>query len=190
MANTASPGWEAGRPAPTSASTGTSPGATINRTVNNGSRFNWFVTAGAPGGLVTHLLRLPEGALSWDFTGSVGATDNVDVRENQSQGGVGVRSDSTHATGNTDRLGTRIAAELGQKWRLDVTGQVDRDRDTPSTRQCETSGKGTADTTHRGGERQPHAKRASVTTAWTPTPQNRVNFTGHVRPQREPGLLR
>lgn len=152
-------------------------GGDYNRTVNNGSDFSWFATAGSPGLFLTRLLGLSEGAISWDFTGTVGTTENVDIRENRTQGGTGARSDSTHATGSTRGLSTRVAAELGTKWKLDVTGNIDRDSDNSRTRQRDSSGKGTADSTVVA-ENGSRSKRVLFSTTWTPSSQNRVGFSG------------
>jgi hypothetical protein len=152
-------------------------GGDYNRTVDNGSQFSWFATAGAPGRLLSHIFGLPEGSLSWDVTGSTGATENVDIRENQAQGGGGGRSDSTYATGSTEAIDSRISTELGQKWTLGVTGRIDQASDRSRTRQRDTSGRGTADSTVVA-ENSSRGKRVAFTTAWTPSPQNRVGFTG------------
>jgi hypothetical protein len=152
-------------------------GSDFNRTVDNGNDFSWFLTAGAPGALLSRLLRLPEGALSWDFTGTTGATENVDIRDNRTQGGTGQRSDSTHVTGSTAQLDTRISAISGLKWKLDVTGRIDRDRQSSRTRQSDTSVSGTA-ATIVAAENENRTKRASFTTAWTPSSKDRIGLTG------------
>jgi hypothetical protein len=152
-------------------------GNDFNRTVDNGSEFSWFVTAGAPGRLLSSLFKLPEGALSWDVTGSAGATEGVGIRDSRAQAGRGQRSDSTHTTGSTQQIDSRISAALGQKWTLDVTGRIDRDSNSSRTRQRDTSIKGTVDSTI-AAENGNRRKRAGFTTAWTPSPQNRIGFTG------------
>jgi hypothetical protein len=152
-------------------------GGDYNRTVDNGSEFSWFATAGAPGPLLSRIFGLPEGAFSWDVTGSAGATENVDIRENQAQAGGGGRSDSTYATGSTEGIDSRISLALGQKWKLDVTGQVDRSSDRSRTRQRDISLNGTADSTVAAANTS-RGKRVAFTTAWTPGPKNRVGLTG------------
>jgi hypothetical protein len=152
-------------------------GGDYNRTVDNGSEFSWFATAGAPGLLLSRIFGLAEGALSWDVTGSAGATENMDVRENWSQGGSGGRSDSTYATGSTEGIDSRISLALGQKWKLDVTGRSDRASDRSRTRQRNTLVNGAADTT-LVAENASRGSQVAFSTSWTPSPKNKVGLTG------------
>ena len=152
-------------------------GGDYNRTVDNGSEFSWFATAGAPGLLLSRVFGLPEGALTWDVTGSAGTTENTDIRENQAQGGGSGRSDSTYATGSTQEIDSRISAAAGKKWTLDVTGRMDRASDRSRTRQRDISVSGTADSTVLA-DNASRGKRVAFTTAWTPSPKNRIALTG------------
>jgi hypothetical protein len=152
-------------------------GGDYNRTVDNGSEFSWFATAGAPGLLLSRVLGLAEGALSWDVTGSAGATENMDIRENWAQGGGGGRADSTYATGSTEGIDSRFSMALGQKWKLDVTGKTDRASDHSRTRQRNTLVNGIADTT-LVAENASSGKQVAFTTTWSPTPKDRVGLSG------------
>ncbi len=149
----------------------------FNRTVANGNEFSWFVTAGAPGGVLSRLFHLPEGALSWDVTGSTGTTEQIDVRENQAQTGASGRSDSTYATGGTAALDSRLSAAAGTKWKLDVTGHLDRDNRDSRTRQRAKSATQDTDTTLVADDAN-NRKRLGFSSAWTPTVQNRIGVTG------------
>lgn len=153
-------------------------GGDFSRTVDDGSEFSWFVTAGAPGRILSRIFRLSEGALSWDVTGSAGATQNVDIRENRTQGIVGSRSDSTHATGSTSQVDSRIAADLGQKWKLDVTGRIDRESEDSLTRQREHKTVAQITDSTVAAVNRNRGKRMAFNTTWSPNARNRVGLAG------------
>jgi hypothetical protein len=153
-------------------------GGDFNRTVDDGNDFSWFLTSGALGSGLSKLFRAPEGALSWDITGSAGATQSVDIRENRTQAVVGGRSDSTHATGSTSQIDTRLAAELGKEWKLDVSGRIDRDSEDSVTRQRAYKTATELTDSALVAQNRNHGKRIAFNAGWSPNPRNRIGMTG------------
>ncbi len=149
----------------------------FNRTLDNVGQFSWFANSQGPGRLMREVFGLADGVLSWEAGAQAGYKEDTDVRQRLLQG-VLQQSDSTWADGSTVSLNSRASVTVGQKFKLDLTGQADRDRQTSRTlrvaRIKRTGEADSVDTTLLDPDRNNNrTRRGSATGAWTPGPKAR-----------------
>lgn len=154
--------------------------SSFNRTIDNGGQFSAFATSQGPGTLARQLFGLSADVLDWEWGGSIGYKEDTDVRQRLGQG-VLQQSDSTWADGSTVALNTRAALSLGPQFKLDLSGQTDRERQTSHTARVERIKRtGQADSINAflldPDRNRNRTRNGSATATWTPRTGTRIAF--------------
>lgn len=145
----------------------------VSRLVSNNHDLSVFLTSGAIGAAVRNLFGTSDSsrAFSWDVTGRTGLTGVTDVRE-QGARGTGAsapRADSTDADGLSHGLESRLHAEAGSAWTLDLSGNVLRTREDSRTESTKPVGADSVAVTITEVPNRNRSERASLTSVWKPT---------------------
>lgn len=104
----------------------------VNRRVENGSDVDVFLTSSVGELLLRDLLALPDttGGLNWTMNGALGLTQARSILQNRNRLNNSLtQSDSTEASGSERRFDTRLSANSGQRWGVDLSARTSSGRE-------------------------------------------------------------
>jgi len=156
-------------------------GSDFDRTINNNSAANLFLSSSILGQLSRAVLGLPESQLDWTVTGSAGLTSQttVSARRTGGKGGSISRWDSTDASGSSRGLDTQLTLERGNTLRLDALGTFSNGQDDSETQTFE-PGRAQAYEVLPKEENEDRRRVMALNASWTPKPGTKVALNGQL----------
>jgi hypothetical protein len=159
-------------------------GSEFDRTVDNGTSSNLFLTSALLGNLAGRLMRVPEGSLEWKLTGSAGLKSDTDIRQIRLGGETNQlrSSDSTSATGSDRALESQMRFSRGTVFKLDTTGRYGQTSEDARTQSWDIAHPDSFKVLSANNRNS--SRRVALNAAWNPNQKTQATLMGQSNRER------